>query len=90
MWRYAIPLVIFIVIAIFLGRGLTLDPHDVPSPLIGKPAADFSLSELEHPEQKFAKKDLLGKVSLVNFWSSWCGTCRQGEQRGQCAGAQVP
>ncbi len=76
MVRYLIPLGIFIVLVIFLARGLQLDPHNVPSPLIGKPAPDFLLPQLNDATQQLGRKDLLGKVSLLNVWASWCVACR--------------
>lgn len=76
MMRYAWPLGIFIVLAVFLGLGLKLKPREVPSPLIGKPAPLFSLPELQAPEKIFASQDLLGQVWLLNVWASWCAACR--------------
>ena len=76
MVRYLAPLGIFIVLVIFLARGLTLNPHEVPSPLIGKPAPEFLLPQLQDANQQFGRKDLLGKVTLLNVWASWCVACR--------------
>src|SRR5262245_8164683 len=77
MMRYLIPLGIFVVLVIFLGLGLGLNPREVPSPLIGKPAPVFQLSQLKQPNQAFAAKDMLGKVWLLNVWASWCVSCRE-------------
>lgn len=77
MVRYLIPLGIFIVLVVFLARGLQLDPHEVPSPLIGKSAPDFLLPQLQDANQQLGRKDLLGKVSLLNVWASWCVACRE-------------
>lgn len=77
MVRYLIPLGIFIVLVVFLARGLQLNPHEVPSPLIGKPAPDFLLPQLQDANQQLGRKDLLGKVSLLNVWASWCVACRE-------------
>jgi cytochrome c biogenesis protein CcmG/thiol:disulfide interchange protein DsbE len=76
MWRSAIPLIIFILLAVLLYKGLSLDPREIPSPLLGKPAPEFSLPELQNPEAKFTKQSLLGKVTIVNAWASWCISCR--------------
>ena len=44
---------------------------------IGKPAPELSLPTLQDPQQSFSRSDLLGKVSLVNVWATWCVSCRQ-------------
>lgn len=76
MGKFLIPLGIFVVLAIFLGRGLSLDPREVPSPLIGKPAPVFSLSQLDKPAQMIGTEQLLGQVWILNVWASWCVACR--------------
>ncbi|CAG0929407.1 MAG: Thiol:disulfide interchange protein DsbE [Rhodocyclaceae bacterium] len=77
MNRFLLPLGIFIVLVAFLAIGLNLNPREVPSPLIGKPAPAFVLPQLHQPEARFAPKDLQGKVWLLNVWASWCVSCRQ-------------
>ncbi len=72
-----IPFAIFIVLAIFLAVGLKLNPREVPSPLIGKPAPAFSLPLLADPGKSLSPADLRGKVWLLNVWASWCVSCRQ-------------
>lgn len=81
MLRFAIPLLVFVVLVSFLYAGLGLNPREVPSPLIDKPAPVFELSLLqtkfEHQDSTFSSKDMLGKVWLLNVWASWCVACRQ-------------
>jgi len=77
MKRYLLPLLVFVVMAGFLAIGLKLDPREVPSPLIGKPAPAFDLPQLATPDQRLAAKDLRGQVWLLNVWASWCAACRQ-------------
>ncbi len=77
MVRYLLPLFIFIGLAGFLYIGLSGNPRDVPSPLIGKPAPGFELEQLHAPEKRFSRDDMLGKVWLLNVWASWCVSCRQ-------------
>jgi cytochrome c biogenesis protein CcmG/thiol:disulfide interchange protein DsbE len=75
--RFLVPLAIFVVLAGFLYRGLFLNPREVPSPLIGKPAPQFSLTQLAQPERSFGPKEMQGQVWLLNVWASWCVACRQ-------------
>jgi cytochrome c biogenesis protein CcmG, thiol:disulfide interchange protein DsbE len=76
MTRFLIPLGIFVVIAVFLFAGLSLNPREVPSPLVGKPAPGFRLAQLHEPGKAFAREDMTGKVWLLNVWASWCVSCR--------------
>ena len=76
MNRFLWPLIGFIVLIVLLAVGLNLDPREVPSPLVGKPAPAFSLSQLGSDE-KFSPQDMQGKVWLLNVWSTWCVSCRQ-------------
>jgi cytochrome c biogenesis protein CcmG/thiol:disulfide interchange protein DsbE len=76
MGRY-IALAIFAVLVVFLGVGLTLNPREVPSPLVGKPAPTFSLPTVHDPSQVLSTRELSREVSLLNVWASWCVSCRE-------------
>ena len=67
---------VFAALLALLLVGLRLDPREVPSPLIGKPAPPFELPLLAQPEKRLAAKDQLGEVWLLNVWASWCASCR--------------
>ncbi len=75
--RYLVPMGILLVLLYFLRAGLTLNPKEVPSPLIGKPAPAFSLPRLDQPELRISRDDMRGQVWLLNVWASWCVACRQ-------------
>ena len=74
--RWSLPLAIFVVVLVFLFLGLFRDPREVPSPLIGKPAPQFSLAQLREPGRTLTPADMRGKVWLLNVWASWCVSCR--------------
>ena len=76
MNRFLWPLIGFVLLVVLLAVGLNLDPSDVPSPLVGKPAPMFSLAKLDAQAEVFSPKDMLGKVWLLNVWSTWCVSCR--------------
>jgi cytochrome c biogenesis protein CcmG, thiol:disulfide interchange protein DsbE len=67
--RWAIPLAALPVL-LLLGYGFRTDPREIPSPLIGKPAAPFSLRTFDGEEISLGA--LRGRVVVVNFWASWC------------------
>ncbi|HUS12349.1 MAG TPA: DsbE family thiol:disulfide interchange protein [Pyrinomonadaceae bacterium] len=76
MSRFGIPLALFVILVVFLAIGLRHDPHEVPSPLINKPAPAFQLAQLNDPAKVFTAEEMRGKVWLLNVWASWCVTCR--------------
>jgi cytochrome c biogenesis protein CcmG, thiol:disulfide interchange protein DsbE len=75
--KFLLPLALFVALALLLGRGLSLDPREVPSPLVGKPAPAFTLTQLDDPAKKVSRDDLLGKVWMLNVFASWCATCHE-------------
>lgn len=76
MKKPLIPLGIFAVLIAFLGIGLTLNPKEVPSPLIDKPAPTLELQQL-NADTQFHSQTLLGQAWVLNIWASWCTSCRQ-------------
>jgi cytochrome c biogenesis protein CcmG, thiol:disulfide interchange protein DsbE len=76
MTKFLLPLALFVALAVFLAVGLTRDPHEIPSPLINKPAPAFDLPQLSDPTKRFNSQEMRGKVWLLNGWASWCVACR--------------
>lgn len=74
--KFLAPLALFLALVALLFYGLGTDPRKVPSPLIGKPAPEFVLPVLGEPQRSVSNEALLGQVSLVNVWASWCVSCR--------------
>jgi cytochrome c biogenesis protein CcmG, thiol:disulfide interchange protein DsbE len=77
MNRYYWILGAFAALVVLLAVGLNLNPRDVPSPLVGKPAPAFRLAVLNQPGQTMGPEDMKGKVWLLNVWASWCVSCRE-------------
>ena len=77
MNRYFWILGAFIALAALLAVGLGLNPREVPSPLVGKPAPAFKLAVLGKEGETMGPEAMRGKVWLLNVWASWCVSCRQ-------------
>ena len=75
--KFLIPLVLFVALVIFLAIGLNRDPHEVPSPLINKPAPAFEIPQLAEASKTFSPASMKGKVWILNVWASWCVACRE-------------
>jgi cytochrome c biogenesis protein CcmG/thiol:disulfide interchange protein DsbE len=72
-----LPLLVFLVLVGFFAKGLFLNPREVPSPFIGKPAPAFSLPVLDAADRTFSPADMKGRVWLLNIWAPWCASCRR-------------
>ena len=77
MKKFLIPLALFIGLVVFLAVGLKRDPREIPSPLIGKPAPDFSLPVLAGDAPFFTPAEMKGQVWMLNVWATWCVACRE-------------
>ncbi|MFH1873286.1 MAG: DsbE family thiol:disulfide interchange protein [Pseudomonadota bacterium] len=77
-WGALLPAAAFLALAALLAIGLTLNPREVPSPLIGKPVPTFDLPPVKGRTLGLSSADLgRGEVSLVNVFASWCVACRE-------------
>ncbi|EED32788.1 cytochrome C biogenesis protein CcmG [gamma proteobacterium NOR5-3] len=70
-----VPLGLFVLLAVLLFRGLSLDPQALPSALIDKPLPGFKLPALR-TQQTLSDADLVGEPALLNVWATWCISCR--------------
>ena len=75
--RYVLPLLLFVALAMLLFAGLGKDTRYVPSPLIDKPAAAFTLPELRDGTRVIDSKQFAGQPYLLNVWGSWCVACQE-------------
>lgn len=73
-WRL-IPIMVFLLLSLFLWRGLSLDPHNLPSVQVGRQLLDFNLPELTDASKVFSSSQLRDRVLLLNVWASWCEAC---------------
>ncbi|MBX2807345.1 MAG: DsbE family thiol:disulfide interchange protein [Cellvibrionaceae bacterium] len=71
-----LPLVLFMVLAVFFWRGLSLDPSELPSALIDQPFPEFVLPTLVDTAQTASRDKLIGDYTLVNIWATWCVACK--------------
>jgi len=73
-----LPVIIFLALGILLAVGLKIADKktDIPSPLVGREMPKFTLPVLGQEETIINSDELLGEPMLINFWASWCVTCR--------------
>lgn len=72
-----IPVAVFVVLAVFMWRGLYLDTRTLPSVLIDRPLPDFQLRSLEMGDQLLTTADLPDEPFILNIWGSYCLPCLQ-------------
>jgi cytochrome c biogenesis protein CcmG/thiol:disulfide interchange protein DsbE len=75
--KFLIPAGLFAILVGFFVVGLQRDPRMIPSPLIGKPAPQFTLENLADPTQRVVNAAYQGRMYLFNVWGTWCGGCRE-------------
>lgn len=72
-----IPIILFVLLSVFLWRGLSLNPHDLPSAQLGKLVPDFNLPQLQNANSFFSSSQIRDQVVLLNVWASWCVACTE-------------
>ncbi len=73
---YFVPVAGFLGFVLAFGWALHHNPREIPSALIGKPVPQFSLPPVKGRTLGLSSVDLVGDVSLVNVFASWCVACR--------------
>lgn len=79
-WLRWIPILMILALIAVLWRGLYLNPKEIPSPLIDRPAPPFQLPNLLNPTVRLDNSLLKNKVTIVNVWASWCAACVEEQQ----------
>jgi cytochrome c biogenesis protein CcmG, thiol:disulfide interchange protein DsbE len=79
MWKFLLPFAAFVALVVLFAFGLNpnRDLHALPSPLIGKPAPEFALTDVLDASRIVSNSTLKGQVYVLNVWASWCIPCRQ-------------
>lgn len=72
-----LPVGLFLIVVIFLGIGLTRDPSVIPTEMIDRDMPRFELPELREADVTLTEDDLIGEITLVNVFGSWCVACLQ-------------
>ncbi len=71
-----VPLALFLGMVVFLAVGLTRNPQEIPSPLIGQSAPAFKLP-IVGGQGVFSAEQFKGQLTLVNLWATWCAGCKE-------------
>ena len=78
MWKFLLPFAAFVALVVLFAFGLDpkRDIHAFPSPLIGKSAPQFSLTDVGDPARRISNTAMKGQVYVLNVWGTWCVECR--------------
>jgi len=71
-----VPLALILLIGIAFAVGLRNDPRSLPTTMINHEVPPFTLAPVLPGSEPFTRSDLMGQVSLVNVFGSWCTACR--------------
>lgn len=70
-----LPLILFVMVAVYFGAGLRNDPSRIPSVLIDRPLPEFSLPAIDGHDNALSTDVVTGKVAMINIFASWCIPC---------------
>ena len=78
MWKFLLPFAAFAALIVLFAFGLNpnRDIHALPSPLIGKAAPAFTLTDVRDPALVVSNAAYKGQVYVLNVWGTWCAQCR--------------
>jgi cytochrome c biogenesis protein CcmG, thiol:disulfide interchange protein DsbE len=79
MWKFLLPFGAFVALVVLFAFGLNphRDIHALPSPLIGKPAPAFTLTDVLDASRPVSNAVFKGQVYILNVWGTWCAACRE-------------
>jgi cytochrome c biogenesis protein CcmG, thiol:disulfide interchange protein DsbE len=82
MWKFLLPFAAFVALVVLFAFGLnpSRDIHALPSPLIGKAAPIFALTDVLDPSRVVSNSTLKGQVYVLNVWATWCVACREEQE----------
>jgi cytochrome c biogenesis protein CcmG/thiol:disulfide interchange protein DsbE len=82
MWKFLLPFAAFVALVVLFAFGLNprRDIHELPSPLIGKAAPEFALTDVLDATRVVSNATLKGQVYVLNVWATWCIACREEQE----------
>lgn len=72
---YLLPFALFLILSVFLYKGLYSDPSERESLVITKNFPQFSLPDLDDESIIHSNDIFADDVTLINVWGVWCFTC---------------
>ncbi|MDB9752594.1 DsbE family thiol:disulfide interchange protein [Oceanospirillaceae bacterium] len=70
------PIVLIVMLGLLFMRGLSLNPQELPSALVGEMVPEFQLSSLLKESKILTNDIFVGEKSLLNIWATWCLACK--------------